>query len=119
MQFFALWCVGLLITLIYLVPVCWSLWNYVNLSIDFGPDAASILYEETQILALYAWMYVWSIAALAHFIMSVMTTSRRLAHIGISRWWILLGAVPVVNIIFLLFLFLMPGKKVDVKASEL
>lgn len=115
-EFLSLWLTGLLATVIYFAPLVYASWEFVQATIDYGADAASLLVlaeeNETAAIALiYIWGYLWGLVMWALLIMQIMTTVRRIRHIGWSPWWILLGTVPLINIGFLLVLFLWPGKK--------
>lgn len=114
--FFAYFVAGLVSNLILIAPFLWVSWEYINASIDFGPDVALMMSEEDEFTffaagAFYVWLYVWSGLLLALSVAYLMTLCRRLSDIGWSKWWVLVIGLPIINLLFVLLLCIWPGKK--------
>lgn len=72
----------------------------------------TMLESETLPVLLVLWSWVSSVLGWALFVIGIMTAARRLADIGASKWWVLLITMPLVNLVFLVFLHL-KGPKAD------
>ena len=99
LEFFAYFVAGLVSNLILIAPFLWVSWEYINASIDFGPDVALMMSEEDEFTffaagAFYVWLYVWSGLLLALGVAYLMTLCRRLSDIGWSKWWVLVIGLP-------------------------
>lgn len=116
MQFFKTWLAGTGASILYMLPFAAYFWKLFQDSIDYGLDAAMLLMVEEEVgpayyaaVVLWQWTGAWVLTGM--FIMMLMTTSRRLAHMGWTRWAEILASVPLINILFLLILFFWPGRK--------
>ena len=116
MQFVKTWLAGTAMSILYFLPFVFYFWKLFEDSIDYGVEAAMLLMVEEEVgpayyaaVILWQWTGVWVLTGM--FVMILMTTVRRLANMGWSRWWVILTSVPIINILFLLILFFWPGRK--------
>ncbi|WP_443743211.1 DUF805 domain-containing protein [Sutterella sp.] len=115
-EFFLVWLTGGILTLVYLVPYFTYFWQLVQDSIDYGVDAAiEMMGADTMTWSVFIFITVWHwlsfVTLMAMSVIGYMTTVRRLADMGWSRWFIVVGAMPLLNFLFLLVLFFWPGRK--------
>lgn len=116
LEFFSYFLVGLLTLVITFAPFVWFSWEYINASIDYGPDVALMMSEDDEFTFFGTWFfYIWgALAYIWGMVLSVatmMTTCRRLTDIGWSKWLWLLVFVPLVNIVLFILLCVLPSKK--------
>ena len=117
LEFFAVWLAGLAALVLSVVPVFAAVGlAAAELAADglADPDliVMTMLESETLPVLLVLWSWFSSVLGWALFVMGIMTAARRLADIGASKWWVLLITVPLVNLVFLVFL-LLKGPKAD------
>lgn len=121
MQFFLTWLASIGLTLVVFIPVYIMAWTFFSDTLDYGLEAAAILQDGYMSPAVYVCFFIWNwvagILLSAMLLVMTMTTVKRLAHMGWSRWAVLLATVPVINFVFLLILFFWPGKKVNEQAA--
>lgn len=122
LEFFAYFWITLLFVVLLAAPFVWVSWEYINASIDYGPDVALMMSEDDEFTfftttALYFWLYGCWMAVLCLNVANVMTACRRLNDIGWSKWCVLLIFFPIVNILFFIFLCIWPGKKISDEES--
>lgn len=112
LEFFGVWLAGLAALVLSVVPVLAA----AELAADglADPDliVMTMLESETLPMLLVLWSWFSSVLGWALFVMGIMTAAKRLADIGASKWWVLLITVPLVNLVFLVFL-LLKGPKAD------
>ena len=115
LEFFGVWMLGLATTVVSLLPYAVpALMFAIDLEADDALLAVPELWVSESITAFVCvWCWFTAVLGFAVSVMALMTACRRLAHIGISKWWVLLSSVPLVNIAFLLFLFFKSGKAAE------
>ena len=105
LEFFSYLVVTLLLVAALMAPLVWVGWEFVNDSIEYGPDYALLMTEDEDLsvgtlIFLYVWFYVGWVAMLCVNIATVMTSCRRLTDMGWSKWCVLIWFVPVFNLLF-------------------
>ena len=83
LEFFSYLVVTLLLVAALMAPLVWVGWEFVNDSIEYGPDYALLMTEDEDLsvgtlIFLYVWFYVGWVAMLCVNIATVMTSCRRL-----------------------------------------
>lgn len=109
--FLAVCAVGLLLS----IPYIYLIAEFLGLVIDYGEDAAGMMFRDRfDTNSVFYGMALWSFLALAFWtatlFISTFSFIRRLNDIHLSRWWILLGFLPVTRPFFIIFLLLSPSK---------
>ncbi len=118
LEFFSYLVVTLLLVAALMAPLVWVGWEFVNDSIEYGPDYALLMTEDEDLsvgtlIFLYVWFYVGWVAMLCVNIATVMTSCRRLTDMGWSKWCVLIWFVPVFNLLFSILLCLWPQQRLE------
>lgn len=115
LQYLKVWICWIALITLYFLPIYGLFLNFLADSIDYGIFAALFMMMDNTLnpfisIALIIWHWTGCCVLTGMFVMVLMATARRLAHMGWSRWCVTLAAIPVVDILFLLILFLWPGR---------
>ena len=113
LEFFRTWIGGFIFALVWVAPVFYFAMDYINDVLDYGASAASILSDEEEdllVFGLVLWQYLGSVLGFAYSVAIFMTVCRRLADMGSSKWWVLICALPLINIVFLFVLLFKNGE---------
>ena len=118
LEFFSYLVVTLLLVAALMAPLVWVGWEFVNDSIEYGPDYALLMTEDEDLsvgtlIFLYVWFYVGWVAMLCVNIATVMTSCRRLTDMGWSKCCVLIWFVPVFNLLFSILLCLWPQQRLE------
>lgn len=102
---------GLLIAAPYLYLAI----DYIGQVINYGEDAAAMMFDDRLAEdGFFFWLFFWNVLALGYWFaapfVSVFSIVRRLNDVKLSKWWLLLGFLPVLNLFLLCFLLLAPSK---------
>ena len=109
--FLAICGAGLLLS----IPYIYLITEFLALVIDYGEDAAGMMFRELfDTDSVFYGMLLWSFLVLAFWtatlFISTFSFIRRLNDIHLSRWWLLLGFLPITRPFFVIFLLLTPTK---------
>jgi uncharacterized membrane protein YhaH (DUF805 family) len=80
--------------------------TYIALSIALGLLSFKLMDPHR----VHGWEVILNFPILAA---SLIVTIRRLHDVGRSGWWVLAMLIPLINIVFFLFLAVFPGKVAD------
>lgn len=116
LRYFETLCLGMVLTLVAYIPVLLYTWSLFQDSMNDGLENSLLLMAETELVgpfyvAVMFWAWFWTVVLWGMCIGFIMATVRRLADMGFRAWWVLLLTVPLINIIFVLVLFIWPGRK--------
>ena len=116
-SFLKLWLVGLLIAVVYAAPLLVFFGFVFYYGFDYGPEAAVMMMLDENLelsipalVGILLWNWLWAVILMGALLAQIMATVKRLTDMGWSKWLILLGTVPLINILFWLLLVLVPGR---------
>ena len=110
-EFFLIVSLGLLYFFVLVAAAIAHLYwlHYQSQNFVFAGEARDALFTPTVMAGYVIWGFFATAGLVAVFVAQVFAGIRRLNDLKLRRWLILFGLVPVVNLVFLVFLMFVPA----------